>query len=78
MALPGSPSQPRLLHRSATSLAIGWQSGSRMGASPLLGYTVEMYVPYSSLVEIVPWLRETEFDSSRENVDFRFPSTRVR
>lgn len=43
MALPGSPSQPRLLHKSSTNLTIGWQSGSRMGASPLLGYTVEVY-----------------------------------
>ena len=43
MALPGSPSQPRLLHRTSNSLAIGWQSSSRMGASPLLGYTVEMF-----------------------------------
>ena len=43
MALPGSPSQPRLLHKSSTSLTIGWQSGSRMGASPLQGYTVEVF-----------------------------------
>lgn len=43
MALPGSPSQPRLLHRTATTLTIGWQSGSRMGASALLGYTVEVF-----------------------------------
>ena len=43
MALPGSPSQPRLLHKTANSLTVGWQSGSRMGASPLLGYTVEIY-----------------------------------
>lgn len=43
MALPGSPSQPRLLHKSSTSLTIGWQSGSRMGASPLLGYTIEVF-----------------------------------
>ena len=43
MALPGSPSQPRLLHRSSTSLTVGWQSGSRMGASPLQGYTVEVF-----------------------------------
>lgn len=43
MALPGSPSQPRLLHKTANTLTIGWQSGSRMGASPLLGYTVEIF-----------------------------------
>lgn len=43
MALPGSPSQPRLLHKTANTLTIGWQSGSRMGASPLLGYTVELF-----------------------------------
>lgn len=43
MALPGSPSQPRLLHKSSTSLTVGWQSGSRMGASPLLGYTLEVF-----------------------------------
>ena len=28
MALPGSPSQPRLLNKSANSLTVGWQSGS--------------------------------------------------
>ena len=43
MALPGSPSQPRLLQRTSTSLTISWQSGSRMGASPLQGYTVEVF-----------------------------------
>lgn len=43
MALPGSPSQPRIYNRSSTSLTIQWQSGSRMGASPLLGYTVEVF-----------------------------------
>ena len=43
MALPGSPSQPRLVQRTATSLTISWQSGSRMGASPLQGYTVEVF-----------------------------------
>lgn len=43
MALPGSPSQPRLVHKSSTSLTISWQSGSRMGASPLQGYTVEVF-----------------------------------
>ena len=43
MAFPGSPSQPRLINKSSTSLTVGWQSGSRMGASPLLGYTVEVF-----------------------------------
>lgn len=43
IALPGSPSQPRLLHKSSTSLTVGWQSGSRMGASPLQGYIVEIF-----------------------------------
>ena len=43
MALPGSPSQPRLLHKTSNTLTIGWQSGSRMGASALLGYTVEVF-----------------------------------
>ena len=43
MALPGSPSQPRLLHRTSTSITISWQSGSRMGASPLQGYAVEVF-----------------------------------
>ncbi|KZS08391.1 putative Roundabout 2 [Daphnia magna] len=43
MALPGSPSQPRLLQKTSTSLTIGWQSGSRMGASTLLGYTIEVF-----------------------------------
>ena len=49
MALPGSPSQPRLLHKSSTSLTIGWQSGPRMGASPLLGYIVEIFSSSSDL-----------------------------
>ena len=43
MALPGSPSQPRLVQKTSNSLTITWQSGSRMGASALLGYTVEVF-----------------------------------
>ena len=43
MALPGSPSQPRVFNRTSNSLTIQWQSGSRMGASPLLGYTIEVF-----------------------------------
>ena len=43
MALPGSPSQPRLVQRTSTSITISWQSGSRMGASPLQGYTIEVF-----------------------------------
>lgn len=51
MALPGSPSQPRLLHKTSTSLTIGWQSGSRMGASPLQGYTVEVFSSAEDLLQ---------------------------
>lgn len=45
MALPGSPSQPVVTNQTAHSVTITWQSNSRMGASPLLGYTVELFSP---------------------------------
>ncbi|KAK2711523.1 protein sax-3-like [Artemia franciscana] len=42
LALPGSPSQPRLLSRGSSTLTVTWRSGSRTGASPLLGYMIEV------------------------------------
>ena len=45
LALPGPPSQPVPTNQTAHSVTITWQSSSRMGASPLVGYTVEIYSP---------------------------------
>ena len=45
LAVPGPPSEPVLLNQTQDSVSISWQSSSRMGASPLLGYTVEAYIP---------------------------------
>lgn len=45
LALPGPPSQPMPTNQTAHSVTISWQSSSRMGASPLVGYTVEIYSP---------------------------------
>ena len=51
LALPGPPSQPVHTNQTAHSVTITWQSSSRMGASPLVGYTVEIYSPSSSSSE---------------------------
>ena len=48
LALPGPPSQPMAVNQTVHSVTITWQSSSRMGASPLIGYTVEIYSPSSS------------------------------
>lgn len=45
LALPGPPSQPVPTNQTAHSVTVTWQSSSRMGASPLVGYTVEIYSP---------------------------------
>lgn len=50
LALPGPPSQPVVTNQTAHSVTITWQSSSRMGASPLIGYTVEIYSPDGPLV----------------------------
>lgn len=50
LALPGPPSQPVLTNQTAHTVTITWQSSSRMGASPLVGYTVEIYSPDGPLV----------------------------
>lgn len=50
LALPGPPSQPVLTNQTAHTVTITWQSSSRMGASPLIGYTVEVYSPDGPLV----------------------------
>ena len=63
MALPGSPSQPRLVSKSSNSLTISWQSGSRMGASALLGYTVEVFSSYEDDRD------DEHIENSEEEVD---------
>ncbi|XP_036340423.1 roundabout homolog 2-like, partial [Rhagoletis pomonella] len=40
---PNAPGQPTVLHASANALTIVWPTSYKAGASPLLGYTVEMY-----------------------------------
>ena len=55
LALPGSPSQPRLLERTSNSLTFGWQNGSRAGGSPLLGYVVEVFTSSDDLNESWSW-----------------------
>ncbi|XP_037958972.1 protein sax-3 [Teleopsis dalmanni] len=40
---PTAPGQPKVLNASATALTIVWPTSDKAGASPLLGYTVEMY-----------------------------------
>lgn len=54
LALPGPPSQPVHTNQTAHSVTITWQSSSRMGASPLVGYTVEIYSPSSSSETLLP------------------------
>ena len=50
LALPGPPSQPAMTNQTAHTVTITWQSSSRMGASPLVGYTVEVYSPDGPLM----------------------------
>ncbi|XP_067624205.1 roundabout homolog 2 [Eurosta solidaginis] len=40
---PIAPGQPTVLNASANALTIVWPTSEKAGASPLLGYTVEMY-----------------------------------
>ncbi|XP_017474613.1 PREDICTED: protein sax-3 isoform X1 [Rhagoletis zephyria] len=40
---PNAPGQPTVLNASANALTIVWPTSYKAGASPLLGYTVEMY-----------------------------------
>ncbi|XP_073825561.1 roundabout 3 isoform X2 [Musca autumnalis] len=40
---PSAPGQPKVLNASADSLTIVWPTSDKPGASPLLGYSVEMY-----------------------------------
>ncbi|XP_023159058.1 roundabout homolog 2 [Ceratitis capitata] len=40
---PNAPGQPTVLNASANALTIVWATSDKAGASPLLGYTVEMY-----------------------------------
>lgn len=75
LALPGPPSQPVVTNQTAHSVTITWQSSSRMGASPLVGYTVEIYSP-SIDSSMLPgswtwgqsdWLGNSSNSSSRKN-----------
>ena len=45
LAVPGPPTEPVLVNQTQHSVTISWQSSSRMGASPLIGYTIEAYIP---------------------------------
>ncbi|CAL1265716.1 unnamed protein product [Larinioides sclopetarius] len=40
---PGSPSKPVAINVSETSVTLQWKRNSRMGSSPVIGYTVEYY-----------------------------------
>uniref|UniRef100_A0A1I8PI08 Roundabout n=1 Tax=Stomoxys calcitrans TaxID=35570 RepID=A0A1I8PI08_STOCA len=40
---PSAPGQPKILNASAEALTIVWPTSDKPGASPLLGYSVEMY-----------------------------------
>lgn len=39
---PGSPSQPRVLNTTQSSITVAWKEG-KQGASPLIGYTIEYF-----------------------------------
>ena len=45
LAVPGPPTEPMLVNQTQHSVTVSWHSSSRMGASPLIGYTVEAYIP---------------------------------
>ncbi|GFU30687.1 roundabout homolog 2 [Nephila pilipes] len=40
---PGPPSKPIAINVSETSVTLQWERNSRMGSSPVIGYTVEYY-----------------------------------
>lgn len=40
---PTAPGQPTVLNASATAMTIVWPSSDKLGTSPFLGYSVEMY-----------------------------------
>uniref|UniRef100_A0A1A9VZK8 Roundabout n=1 Tax=Glossina brevipalpis TaxID=37001 RepID=A0A1A9VZK8_9MUSC len=40
---PSAPGQPKVLNASANALTIVWPTSDKAGASPLLGYSVEMF-----------------------------------
>lgn len=73
LALPGPPSQPVHTNQTAHSVTITWQSSSRMGASPLVGYTVEIYSPSSTWSEaLLPgsWTWGEQLPSSNQSSSF--------
>ena len=55
LALPGPPTQPLVVNQTNTTVTVSWQSSNRMGASPLIGYTVEVYSPYNNLGPSWTW-----------------------
>ena len=67
LALPGPPSQPVATNQTAHSVTVTWQSSSRMGASPLTGYTVEIYSPKASTLP-GSWSWSDERNEVRVNV----------
>ena len=64
MALPGPPTQPVMTNHTASSVTINWQSSSRMGASPLIGYTVEVFSPDGRLPSAWSWSQTNKTDSA--------------
>ena len=44
---PSAPQRPRVAERTESSVTLSWRPGEQMGASALLGYTVELYSPDS-------------------------------
>ncbi|XP_050320635.1 roundabout homolog 2 [Bactrocera neohumeralis] len=57
---PNAPGQPTILNASANALTIVWPTSDKAGASPLLGYTVEMYSTNKSKTWIPIAARLTE------------------
>ena len=66
LALPGSPSAPILINSTDSSLTLAWQSNSRMGASPLLGYTVEIHCPQGFQGSRWTWSRAEQPDQQQQ------------
>ena len=71
---PGSPSMPKLVNSSSTSLTISWDKPHRIGDSPLQGYQIDYWT--SSTVS--HWL--TIYDVTQEiyTLNNLEPNTRVK
>lgn len=40
---PGPPTKPQIVNQTETSVTVAWRRNSKVGASPLIGYTVEYF-----------------------------------